>query len=138
MRQHSPAALRQMVGPPAHEASKLLTSMAPSAIRSRMPLRVVSLWPAATASPVWIRTSRIQRRSLVQRQGSSNQRMSRSATRRPNSTAWQVLALVGVDHEREVGAGGLTRGADPVGVLLGVRPPTLNLTPREPLRRSPR
>ena len=49
----SPAALRQIVGPPAHDASKLETSMAPATIRSRMPASVVSLCPAQTGIPVW-------------------------------------------------------------------------------------
>ncbi len=50
---HSPAALRQIVGPPAQEASKLETSMAPSTMRSRNPCNVVSLWPAHTGTPAW-------------------------------------------------------------------------------------
>ena len=103
-RRHSPAALRQIVGPPAHDASKLETSMAPSTMRSRSPLQGhLALAGARPGCPSGSRTSRIQRRSLVQRQGSSNQRMSRSATSRPNSTACgPLVALVGVDHEREV------------------------------------
>ena len=49
----TPAAFRQIVGPPAQDASKFDTSIAPSTIRSRIPRRVVSLCPAHTASPVW-------------------------------------------------------------------------------------
>ena len=47
-----PATRRHSVGPPAQEASKLQTSIAPSTIRSRAPARECSLWPAVTGRPV--------------------------------------------------------------------------------------
>ena len=48
----------------------------PSTIRSRQPPAENSLWPGAHGEPAIERTSRIARRSLCQRHGSSNQRRS--------------------------------------------------------------
>ena len=117
---HTPAALRQMVGPPAHDASKLETSMAPSATRSRMPLRVTSLWPAAMGMPglephvahpapvVGPAAGLLEPAQVEVRDEPSE--LDRLGT---------LVALVGVDHDREVRTGRLARGAHPLGVLAG-------------------
>ncbi len=49
---------RQFVGPPAQEASKLQTSIAPASIRSRQPSGEYSLWPAQTGMPPPMRARR--------------------------------------------------------------------------------
>ena len=75
--------------------------------------------PAATRDAGLVAAHRASSaRSLVQRQGSSNQRMSRSADEAAElDRLGPLVALVGVDHDGEVGARRLARDAHPRGVL---------------------
>ena len=129
----SPAALRQIVGPPAHEASKFETSIAPPTIRSRMPVSVVSRLAGADRDP-GLEADVAHPAGVI---GPAHGLFEPADVEVPDvarelDRLGPAVALVGIDHQHELWPGRLAGDAHPPASSVGVLPPTLNFTPAKP------
>ena len=136
---HSPAARRQTVGPPAHEASKLLTSMAPSTMRSRRPAERDLALAGRDAQPGLV-AHVAHPAPIVDPAAGLLEPEDVEVLGQPRELdgLGPLVALVGIDHDHEVGPGSLTGESHAPGILRRRAPADLELHAREAAWRSRR